>query len=155
MTILIITFAVLALLLGFLEIFILPGFGIAGIGSIICAIVGAVLIYNAYGLVWALLAVVVGLLLVFLALRWAAKSKVIDRMALHTAIESTAATPDQLSVKVGDRGEALTRLALVGNARIAGRQVEVKSSGEFLPAGTPVRVVSVVEAQIIVERDKD
>ena len=71
-------------------------------------------------------------------------------MSLHTSIDSTNATAEQLSIKVGDTGRALTRLALVGNAEIAGKQVEVKSSGEFINPGMPIRVVSVNEAQIIV-----
>ena len=74
-----------------------------------------------------------------------------DKMALHTSIDSTNATPEQLSVRVGDVGTALTRLALVGNAEIGGKTVEVKSSGAFINPGTPIRVVRVNEANITVE----
>lgn len=72
-------------------------------------------------------------------------------MSLHARIDSTNATEAQLSVKVGDTGRALTRLALIGNAEINGKVVEVKSSGAFLNPGTAVRVVSVSEANITVE----
>lgn len=149
---LIIILAALSLVLGLLEIFILPGFGFAGIGSIVCAVVDAILIYNAYGFSWACIAVVVAILLLVLMLYIVANSRTFDRMSLKTSIESTNATTEQLSVKVGNEGRAITRLALVGNAEIEGKQVEVKSSGEFINSGTPIRVIKVDKAQIIVER---
>lgn len=149
---LIIILAALSLVLGLLEIFILPGFGFAGIGSIVCAVVDAILIYNAYGFSWACIAVVVAILLLVLMLYIVANSRTFDRMSLKTSIDSTNATTEQLSVKVGNEGRAITRLALVGNAEIEGKQVEVKSSGEFINFGTPIRVIKVDKAQIIVER---
>lgn len=149
---LIIILAALSLVLGLLEIFILPGFGFAGIGSIVCAVVDAILIYNAYGFSWACIVVVVAILLLVLMLYIVANSRTFDRMSLKTSIDSTNATTEQLSVKVGNEGRAITRLALVGNAEIEGKQVEVKSSGEFINSGTPIRVIKVDKAQIIVER---
>lgn len=149
----IIVLAVLTLLFGLLEIFILPGFGIAGFAAIACAVADAVFIYTAYGPLWTFVAVVIAVVLLIVSLYYVAHSRSVDRLSLKAAIKSTNATTDQLSVKVGDKGRSLTRLALVGNAMIEGRQVEVKSSGEFLDAGTPIRVVSVNEAQIVVEKD--
>lgn len=147
---LIIIIAVLVLVLGLLEAFVIPGFGIAGISSIACALLDVVLIYNSFGLTWAFGALVIGIVVLFLLLYGVAHSRSFERMSLHTSINSTSATTEQLSIKVGDTGRALTRLALVGNAEIAGKQVEVKSSGEFINPGTPIQVVSVNEAQIIV-----
>lgn len=143
--------AVLALVLGLLEIFIFPGFGISGIGAIACAIADVVLIYQDYGLGWAASAVGVAVAVLALLLYIVARSKTVDRMALHTSINSTNATREQLSVRPGDTGKALTRLALVGNAEINGTVVEVKSAGAFIDSGTAVRVVRVNEANITVE----
>ena len=52
----------------------------------------------------------------------------------------------------GDEGVAVTRLALIGNADIGGRLVEVKSADGFLDEGTPVIVVRVEDAQITVKK---
>ena len=46
---------------------------------------------------------------------------------------------------------ALTRLALIGNADIEGQTVEVKSAGQFIEEGTPIVVVSVNDALILVK----
>ncbi len=147
----IIIFAAFALALGILEIFVLPGFGVAGISSIVCAIIDVVLIYNEYGFVPASICTALGIALLAIALWWVAHSKTLDKFSLHSTISSTNATKEQLSVNIGDEGKALTRLALVGNATINGKQVEVKSSGAFINPGTPVRVVQVSEANITVE----
>ena len=48
------------------------------------------------------------------------------------------------------KGRALTRLALIGNAEIDGKNVEVKSAGGFIDEGTPIRVISVQDALILV-----
>lgn len=150
----IIILAVLALIFGLIEIFITPGFGIAGIAAIVLALIDTVLIYQSYGLMWGIVALGIGIASLVVMLRWVIRSKTFDRLTLHTSIDSTAATSAQLSVKVGDKGRAITRLALVGNADIGGHTVEVKSAGEFITPGTPIRVVSVSEANITVERDE-
>lgn len=154
MTTAILIIGLLTIVFGVVEIFFTPGFGVAGIAAIVCALVDVALVYQAYGAGWAAVAVVIGVGVLAIVLRWLARSKAFDRMALHTSIDSTAATQAQLSVKVGDEGKAVTRLALVGNAEIGGKLVEVKSSGEFLTPGTPIRVVAVSEANITVERAK-
>lgn len=147
----IIIFAAFALALGILEIFILPGFGVAGISSIVCAIIDVVLIYNEYGTTTAIICTIAALVVLAATLWWVAHSKTLERFSLHSTISSTNATEEQLSISVGDEGKALTRLALVGNATINGKQVEVKSSGAFINPGTPIRVIQVSEANITVE----
>ena len=83
---------------------------------------------------------------------WMLRSKTLEKYSLHKSIDSTAATQDQLSVQPGDEGVAVTRLALIGNADIGGRLVEVKSADGFLDEGTPVIVVRVEDAQITVKK---
>ena len=148
---LILILAALALVLASVEIVIVPGFGLAGMGAILCALIDVVIIYSEHGLLWAVVAIVAALAVLGLMLWWVSRSRTMDKMALHTSIDSTNATPEQLSVRVGDVGTALTRLALVGNAEIGGKTVEVKSSGAFINPGTPIRVVRVNEANITVE----
>ena len=148
---LILILAALAVVLAFVEILIVPGFGLAGAGAALCAVADVALIYSEFGLLWALVAFVLALVALGLMLGWVAHSKTMDKISLHTSIDSTNATAEQLLVKPGDTGRALTRLALVGNAEIGGKTVEVKSSGAFINPGTPIRVVRVSEANITVE----
>ena len=151
MNTLIILLLVIAIILFALEIFVIPGFGISGISGIVSLGAAIVLIYNEYGGNAAFSTLVVSGLMLALCIWWVMRSKAIDRISLKSTIDSTNATEAQLSVKVGDKGKAITRLALIGNARINGKVVEVKSAGEFLSEGTPIQVIAVNEALIIVE----
>lgn len=148
----IIVLAILMFILGMLEVFISPGFGVAGIAAIVCAVIDVLLIYSAYGMKWTIVALMIAIVLLFILLYMLYRSRTVERLSLKTAIESTSATTEQLSIQVGDTGRSLTRLALVGNALIEGKQVEVKSAGEFIDAGTSIRVTVVKEALIVVEK---
>lgn len=141
---------ILAILLMAIEIFIIPGFGLSGVGAAICAVAADVLIYCEYGGWAALGAVCASAVIIWLLYIWFKHSKTVERLSLHSTIQSTSATEAQLSIHEGDKGRALTRLALVGNAEIEGKTVEVKSASGFIEEGTPVEVVSVNAALILV-----
>lgn len=150
-TLIIILLAALALLLFIIEATILPGIGVSGILATVCVIIADVLVYSEYGGAAAILAVLISTALVLMFFWWLSHSKMIDRISLRSTISSTSATKAQLSVKPGDDGVAVTRLALIGNANIGGRTVEVKSEGGFIDEGTPITVTSVSEALILVK----
>ena len=52
---------------------------------------------------------------------------------------------------VGATGVALTTLRPAGSASINGEKVDVVTNGDFIPAGTPVRVSLVEGARVVVE----
>lgn len=135
-----------------IEVFLTPGMGLAGIGAACGVVAGNWMVFSYYGTtagLWVLAASVLASILLTVGLM---RSRTLDRLSLKQKIDSTAATAEQLSVRPGDEGVAVTRLALVGNADIGGKLVEVKSADGFLEEGTPVKVVSVSQAQIIVKR---
>ena len=80
-------------------------------------------------------------------------SKRIKRLSLDATIDSSVATAEQAQVKVGDKGTALTRLALVGTARLGTVEVEVRSASGFLDEGTPVVVTKVNGGEIYVSKE--
>ncbi len=152
LTLIILLLVVLALLLYAVEAFLTPGIGVPSVLATLCVVVACVLVYCEAGAMWAVLALLVSTVLVLAFFWWLGRSRTLDRMSLHTSIDSTAATPDQLSVKPGDEGVARTRLALIGNAEIGGKTVEVKSVSGFLDEGTPVVVTEVRDALVLVRR---
>ncbi len=149
-TLIIIILVSLAILLFAIEAFVAPGLGVSGICATLCVLAADVLIYNAYGATAAIVAFMVSTALVILFFWWFSRSRALERMSLHSTIDSTSATAAQLSVQPGDEGCALTRLALIGNAEIGGKTVEVKSEGGFIDEGTPLVVTQVNEALILV-----
>ena len=122
----ILTLFVLSLLLGLVEIFLMPGFGVCGIVGVVCAFVGVGVVFGYYGIVYGLVAALAVVVAGSLLLYWVMHSKRIERLSLHARIDSSVANERLDVVKVGDRGVALTRLALVGNARIGSVECEVR-----------------------------
>ncbi len=144
-------FTLCAVLLA-VEIFIVPGISLAGIGAACSLVIANYMTFASFGTTAGLWVLTVSIILGILLGYWIIHTGLLDKYSLHKSIDSTAATEEQLSVHPGDEGVTLTRLALVGNADIGGRIVEVKSADGFLDEGTPVIVVRVNESQITVKK---
>lgn len=142
----------LSVVLAAYELFLIPGFGITGVAAGLCLLGANVLAFTFYSAWIGFLTLGFSVLLFAGVGYWLFTSRTIDRIGLKRRLESTAASEAQLSVQPGEEGRALTRLALVGNAEIGGRTVEVKSADGFLDEGTPVVVSRVENAQVWVKR---
>jgi membrane-bound ClpP family serine protease len=153
MDILIIVILVLvAVLLLLVELFLLPGVSIAGFLS-----AGAFIFANYYAFAYmgytaGLITLVVSMVAVVAALIGFMRSKTLDKISLKKSITSKVDRTAADGVKVGDKGVAITRLALIGNAEIDGQIVEVKSSDGFLEEKTPVVVTRIMDGVIMVDR---
>ena len=147
----ILLFLFCALLLA-VELFILPGTTVAGIAAGCCLVAANYIVFDRFGVAVGLWVLAASLVVCCLIGYWMLRSKTLEKYSLHKTIDSTAATAEQLSVSPGDEGVALTRLALIGNADIHGKMVEVKSGDGFIDEGTPIVVVRVDEALIIFKR---
>ena len=139
-TSLLVLFATVMLIL---EVAFLPGFGFTGIIGML-SMIGAVfyafiLLGNAAGWIVLLVAVLICIAL-FL---WALYGKSLDKMALKKNIESTVNDQDMSRFAVGDRGVTRTRLALIGEALINGRIVEVKSEGGFIDERQEIEIIRI------------
>ncbi len=148
------------------EIFVLPGFGVLGLGGGVLLIASLVLAsqsfvlpandYQIRQLQWSLLGILgaaVGVsLLGVLLRRWLPSTPVLRNVLL----EPPAAADDTLEQEgleelIGTEGTTTTRLAPAGKARIAGRVREVTSDGSLVEPGMPVRVVEVRGSRLLVK----
>jgi membrane-bound serine protease (ClpP class) len=59
---------------------------------------------------------------------------------------------DPRETLLGQIGTAVSVVGFAGTARIRNRRVSVLTDGEFIPAGTPVRVIEVEGARVVVRR---
>lgn len=151
--------SLLAFLLGIaalvLEIFILPGFGVAGVAGLLLIAWGVLLISVDFtqattALVLALAAsVVFFFVLLSLFRRFNVWNKLTLRTKQHKESGYVAPSID-LNLHTGKTGKALTPLRPSGTAEIRGQRLDVVTEGEFLPAGTPVEVIRVEGGRVIV-----
>ena len=148
------------------EIFVLPGFGVLGLGGGVLLIASLVLAsqsfvlptndYQIRQLQWSLLGILgaaVGVSLLGVLLRkWLPSTPVLRNVLLEppSAVDDTL-EEDGLEALIGMEGTTTTRLAPAGKARIDGRVREVTSDGSLVEPGTPVRVVEVRSGRVLVK----
>jgi membrane-bound serine protease (ClpP class) len=157
------------LLLG-IEVFVLPGFGIAGIGGLLFIAAGLVLSFQGFvlpdpSLPWEArllmtnLAQVLGsFLFAFLISLFMIRfvlprlSKVIDGPYLNATLsDSHVNTTASLHVNPGDVGMAYTLLRPSGKIQIRDQKIDAIAQGEFIPEGTAV-VIERIESNRVVVR---
>ena len=76
-------------------------------------------------------------------------------MVLESAISEAAPPKGELEALLGAIGEALSDLRPAGVARFGDRRVDVVTEGEFIPRGTPVRVIKVEGPRVVVRAFKE
>ena len=132
---------VVAIVLILLEIFMLPGITVAGVGGFLFAAGG---LFYAYSV-----STPIGnVTLAVSSLVFAAS---FIRVALKTDIDSKLVSSRDLGIVPGDEGLTLSRLAPIGKARINGITVEAKSMDELIDENTPVEVIRVDGYNVIVK----
>ena len=139
-----------------LEAF-MPGFGAPGLVGIVLEVVTLVLTWNAHGPMATL-----GLLLIILAalaiavstsLRSLSKGKLGNSKIVLNETESNEAgyrSAEDMQVFVGREGTTSTVLRPTGIADFDGVRMNVSSEGDFIPAGTQVRIIRVEGQKILV-----
>ena len=161
----IVLFAVGVILL-IIEVFVTPGFGLAGVaglilsvGALFAALVGNVgfafpPMHEIVSAIYTMAATMVLLVLLAFSLgRYLPASQSVNRLVLQPELASiggytAAESRDWL---VGKTGVALTALRPSGTATIGDERVDVVSQGDFVNPGSPVRVVRVNGSRVEVQ----
>ncbi len=145
------------------EIFIIPGFGIAGISgmllviaSLFLSLVGGRPFLDFEIISMAIIqlagAITGALILILVLAKFLPKSAIFNKLVLSTA--STAkrgyvSNPDFSSL-VGKEGIALTTLRPAGTAEIDGQKVDVVSDSEYIKNGTKIKVIKTEGMRVVV-----
>lgn len=150
----------------FVEVFVIPGFGIAGVAGIAALLAGLSLSMIGGGASWefilrAVSHVVFSLLLAMLAsllfLRWLPRLPFGRRLVLETGMPANlgyASAPEEDAQWLGKEGTALSPLRPAGIADIDGQRVDVVSDGEFIDSGASIIVSRVSGNRIVVRRQR-
>ncbi len=131
----------LALIL--VEFLVLPGTNIAGIVGILLLIGGIYFSYKDIGVPTAHFVLGATLLLMVGSIVLALRSKTWNKLSLNESIDGKVENILAGSVKPGDRGETLTRLAPMGSVLVNEQSFEARAGHHFLDPHTPVEVVKI------------
>lgn len=151
--------ALLGIVLIVIEIFLIPGFGIAGVLGI--GALGASIYLAFPDPSKGLQALAITAVLLVLAAIWLLRS--LDRLArwkhiiLKTDLGGAEYTPvkgEERMLLIGKEGVATTPLRPAGIIEIEGEPYDAVSEGAFIPQGVPVRVVKVESTRIVVRQSQ-
>ena len=139
-----------------LEAF-MPGFGLPGISGIVMEIVAIALTWVNHGPVAALGLTIIVLSLIAIAISMSLRSATKGRLSRSKIIlkerennEAGYRSAEDMQVFLGKEGETTTVCRPTGMAEFDGVKLNVVSEGEFLPAGTRIRIVQVEGSRIVV-----
>lgn len=133
-----------------LEILVFPGVGVSGILGFASVIAGIYFGYIFYGQPTGHL-ILLGTAVGGLGMTWyILRTKTWKKMSLDTEIASTVEGVDS-SVREGDEGETLGRLAPMGNVKVGDVVAEAESLTGYIDAHQKVEVVKVFKNKIVVK----
>lgn len=156
---------VVGILLMLVEIFILPGFGVAGISGIVFIVSGLTMaLLNNTNFNFeqvsgaeagrASLTVLMGIGIGFALMIWISDrighKGIFRKIALVTDLEEAVSTPSLMSL-VGKEGTAATVLRPSGKVLIDGEIYDGVSVQDFIEKGSPIKVVRFENAQVYVQ----
>ncbi len=147
----ILSLLIAGLLLFAVEVFLIPGISLAGIGSCICMISAVYYSFVHLGMTGGVIILCVSALGIAALTWWFMRSKTVDRLSLKKTLDFRPDPLDGLNLKVGDKGMTTTRLTLIGNAEFEGHQVEVQSADGFIDEKTQVVVTLIKDGHIFVK----
>jgi len=151
MALVVIALILVGLTLIIVEVVFIPGTTVVGLLGLVFLIVGIAFSYGQFGSEtgnYVLLASVIGFAL---ALYLSFRKGAWKRFSLKTSIESRVNEGVTRELKPGNEGIAVSALRPMGSAEFDGKIFEVKTNGDYLAAGTKVKVVHIQSNDILVE----
>jgi len=152
--------AIILFLVGFslllAEIFLIPGFGLAGIGGIIAILTSIFLTYGniiqaTYSILIAVSLSIVGF---FILIRYIPSTRTWRKFILFTQQEKelgyTVGTKEFKRL-IGKEGIAITPLRPSGIAEVNDKKLNVITRGEYVDSNTKIKVISIEGNKIVVE----
>lgn len=139
------------LVLFLLELLVIPGISIAGIGALILMAVSVYLSFSLFGTLTGTLVLLSVLVSMGVVIALTFRSKTWHRVSLHAKMDSKTNEVSVHDIVPGDTGMAVTRLGPVGMVQIGDHRVEGHSEGPFIDQQSPVVVVRIEPSYVVVK----
>lgn len=150
---LIIALIAIGIFLLIVEILLLPGITIAGIGALGCCGFAVFRAFADYGTTGGFIALAAVLVLSVAAIAYCLRAKTWHHLSLKENIDGTSQeTPDETNVRIGDRGITVSRLAPMGKVIINDRTYEAKSIDAYIDPQKEIEVTGIENFNVVVRR---
>ena len=152
---LIISLIIIAMLLLLVEIVLLPGVSVAGIGAIISYAIAVYKAFIEYDSEGGWLVLVIAIISAIATIAIAVKGNIWQRFSLKDNIDSRSQTPaEEQNIERGARGTAITRLAPSGKVMVEGKVFEARSIDAYIDQRTEIEVIDFENFTLIVRKAK-
>lgn len=139
-----------------LEILVIPGFGIAGIGGIAAILGSLYFLFPSSEIALAVLAgvMVFSILGAVIMIKYFGGSRFWENISLGESQSNERGYVSHQSLKdlVGSRGITITPLRPAGTAKIEEKRLDVVSEGGFIDRDQPVEVIEITGSRIVVRK---
>lgn len=150
MLIAIIIFIILGVVLTIIEIVILPGSTVAGIGALIMFALGLYFSYSTYGITVGNYVLAGTILFLIIAIAFALRANTWKRFMLNTNVDGIANTIET-DVKIGDIGISVARLNPMGKVLVNNEYYEAKVINEMIDPNVEIIIVKITGNTLIVK----
>ena len=149
-------YLVLLVLLGLLfllvELVLLPGVSVGALLTLVCYGSALYLAFTNFGTTVGLIVLASILMLSIVAIIFSLRAKTWRRLSLNEEVTSSSMPSPEQSLKIGDTGRALSRLAPMGKVEFSGQIFEAKSLDSYIDARSMVEVVGFENFNVIVKK---
>ncbi|MDR1666949.1 MAG: hypothetical protein LBS03_04560 [Bacteroidales bacterium] len=135
------------------EVVVLPGVTVAGVGGVILIGAGVYFSFGIFGQTVGIFVLISASLLFIFFLIYALRARTWDRLSLHSEIDGkvNVITDD---IHIGDTAVTISRLAPMGKILIHGKMVEAKSEIGMIDEKKTVKVVQANQFSVIVREEE-
>ena len=151
-TLIIIALIVGGLILFAIEVFLIPGISIAGIGSAVCILYAIYSAFTSLGSEAGFITLGVSLLGIIGVTWWFMRSKTVDRLSLKKTLDYRPSPFEGMDLKPGDKGMSVTRLHLDDVSVEVGITYQGQAADGFIDEKTPVEIVRINETTVYVKQ---
>ncbi len=146
------------LVLIFLEVFVVPGFGVTGVGGVAAILISLFLIFPNTTIALQVIAgsLVASVFIIAVSLKFLPRSGVWNRIALGTSetVEMGYIAPADRSHFLGKTGVARSYCRPAGIVEIDGERVDAVSEGGYIEKGAQVKVVKIEGNRLVVRKEE-
>ena len=132
-----------------LEVFLIPGFGVAGVAGFLFLAGAVITSFYFFGTLYGTVVLFGAIFIIMIGTIITIRSKTSKKMILNDDIPKTK---NDLSHLVGKEGLAITLLRPSGAIEIDNNRYDVVTEGEYIAKGEKIKVVDFKDGHLIVEK---
>jgi membrane-bound ClpP family serine protease len=151
MWIIIIALLAIGLALIIAEIVFIPGTTLVGVLGGVFSIAGIIISYKYFGSEVGFYIMLGMAFATAASLYYSFKSGIWSKFSLKDSNQTKVNEGMVSGLTIGDKGKTISTLRPVGKAEFNNHEYEVKTLGDYVDHGTPIRIKLIVSNQIIVE----